>query len=333
MPIPRSAEHAKLEVELGQTYYAMESLTDAGDHMEYESTTGPWSDASGKTPDVKPDGVLSGGVLSPASSGTSNKVDVSACTVWIGGTKKSISATTDVSLTRGDATGPYKTSSIVVSGTAYAVVEGTTSASLCTTRNADGGPPYIPVGQVEVGQVRTTSQTAAAVSSSECHQIPNSSKELGTYPGYTIDYENGKLTFTTALNTNHTGGVTKAVWAEYYTPVFSEIDNARNVEPPAQSHSLNSEQVYGPTGAGTVASSSKSLNQGSFEIMLEDGVTEPIQDAVDDMRWYRFYPDRYRDPYLLGRAKLGMTKSYPADGLISGAGTLSAPEAWGEKAS
>jgi hypothetical protein len=46
----------------------------------------------------------------------------------------------------------------------------------------------------------------------------------------------------------------------------------------------------------------------------------------DEILWFRFYPDRYKAPYVLTQGKLGVVPSYPADDSITAACTISASE-------
>ncbi len=55
-----TAENAKLEYEASQSVVGMTELTDQGDQTDYKSAATMWSQKSGYTPDVKPNGLATG---------------------------------------------------------------------------------------------------------------------------------------------------------------------------------------------------------------------------------------------------------------------------------
>ena len=55
---------------------------------------------------------------------------------------------------------------------AYAVVAGTATTAFSETRGASGGPPFIPVGSVEVAQVRFDLITSAPITADEIFAAP-----------------------------------------------------------------------------------------------------------------------------------------------------------------
>ena len=50
-------------------------------------------------------------------------------------------------------------------------VAGTEAVAQSEVRNAAGGPPYIPVNDIEIGQIRVSGGTAAVVSVDEIFQV------------------------------------------------------------------------------------------------------------------------------------------------------------------
>jgi len=159
-----SASNAKVEIELGQQYHAMAAMTDSGDHQYFTISGGTvWSGKSGFTPDVRPNGIVSGRNL--LSAGTTNDtVRIAAFTAYALGSLNTVTATS-ATIGRPTTAGYYQINSITMaSDGSIAVVAGTSHASAFSeTRDASGGPPYIPVNSVELGQIRTTSSTAAAI--------------------------------------------------------------------------------------------------------------------------------------------------------------------------
>lgn len=319
--MPRNADQAILYMEAGQTAHAMAALTDSGDHQIFESGVDMWSQANGYEPNVKPNGLATGGAMS-VNSGTNNSVKCAALTAYVSGVLKSVAANNALSCPRGTTNG-YRIHSIVTDGTSITVVSGTEGTAFSETRAAAGGPPLIGVDSVEIGQVRLTSITAAEVSADEIKQIVGTHQERYDYPTHQISHDDGLVTFSAAMPAIHTGPTAKKVFAQFYEPDFAELQNASDAVLPEDSHTTSSKQVYG----GTVGSSASSLGQGSFTILLEDGVADPIISAKNDVRWFKLYPNRYNGNHNRFQGKLGIKRSFPAADSISAACTISATRA------
>jgi len=316
-----SAENARLEYEAGQNSVAMSELTDSGDRTTFTSGASLWSRRSGFAPVIRPNGLLTGGAITPASAGGNNNVDVAALSCNLNGVVTAVAADADVTITR-PATDVAKVCSITVNNAgSIAVVAGTdgSDATFSETRGGAGGPPYIPVDSIEIGQVRVTTSANAAIAADEIFSVVGLHVESAIQPGYSVDYGSGSLTFLSALPAIHTGDEPKAVHASYASPIFAEIE-ATDYQPSGLSHSVSSTQVYGRTRG----SSSSTLQAGTFTAYLEDGVNDPIVSVVDEVLWFRFYPDRFATGYTLDQGKLGMTLSYPADDDITAACTIAA---------
>lgn len=332
-----SAENAILYYEAGQSLVAMVALVDSGDHKKFDSVEELWSDESGFSPDIKPNGVLSGLTVIPAASGSNNLVDVLAGTLNLNGVETVIPADTDVSCTRGLTTDVCMVNSITItSAGAVAVVTGTDGVAFSETRGATGGPPFIPVDSVEIAQVRFSSITAAAVLSTEIKAIPNTHRELATFPTYDAEFarvESGIMgvagvLFNSALMTNHTGGIAKRVYAQFYTPEFAQLPKASDFKRAANSKSVSSTQIYG----GTIGAVSSSLGQGGFKAYLNDGVTDAILTKEGKKIWFKFFPDRLKVPYVLTQGYLGVVEQYPAGASIMADCSISS-EVQGERVS
>jgi len=325
-----TAENAQLDYEAGQNFTAMVALTDSGDHISFTSAASLWSGRSGFTPDVKPNGLITGGAITPAAAAGTDDVDVAAITCNLNGVETSVSAAADVQLTR-DATNAYQIHSITVNNAgAIAVVAGTAHASAFSdTRDAAGGPPLIPTDSIEIGQVRLTSTAAAVVDASEIFQVVGVHQERFDFPLWNEKPESGSIEFLSALPTIHTGGVAKAVHAEYYTPLFSQVSLASDFTAPETSHSVSSTPIYGTT----LGASSASLGQGGFTAYVQDGVTDPLVALKNETLWFRFYPDKYKTPHLLCQGKLGIARTWPAGDNQQAACTISAQSEGVEKAS
>jgi hypothetical protein len=335
-----TAENAKVQYESGQDLVSFVALTDQGDHIDFRSADALWSKKSGYAPDVKPNGLATGGAITPAASGTKEAVDVAALTCYLAGTLTSVSADTDVLAVRPSVTSPaapYKKDSITVnSGGTIAVVEGAAGAAFSTTRGADGGPPYIPLDSIEIGQVWMSSTTSAVIASTEIKQVIGTHQERYDYPTWDVkafNVENGIIgnagvEFASALPLIHSAtspvaGAAKAVYAQYYEPSFTDAPRSSDFVPPETSYSVSSKQIYGTT----LGSSSSSLGQGSFTAYLTDGISDGLLREKGANLFFKFYQDAdVSTPYLLCQGTLGVSRTYPAGDQIQAACTISAEE-------
>lgn len=326
-----TAEDALLQYEGGQNAVAMSALTDSGDRTTYTSSESIWSRATGFTPVVRPNGILTGGTVSVAASGSDDVVDIAALTCNLNGVETSVNASADFAITR-PATAVAKVCSITVNSSGVLTeVAGTDggSTTFSETRGAAGGPPYIPVDSIEIAQVRMTSDTSAAIASSEIKATVGLHRELANNPQYTISYKTGRVTFSGALPAIHTGDEGKGVYASYAGPIFASFVDVTDFQPPEETHQVNSTQVYGRT----IGSSSTSLGQGSFVAYVENGVTDTIVQLKNENLWFKFFPDQYASPYILVQGKMGISRSFPPGDNIRVDATLSADEAATEYAS
>ena len=327
-----TAENGKLMYEAGQTTYAMEALTDSGDNTNFTSNATLWSDKSGYSPIVRPDGLISSPQVVPDDSGVNNVVDCPACTCYLVGVETSVTAA-EITCVRGaGASTQYIINSVIInSGGSYAVLTGTGHASAhSSTRGAAGGPPLITVGAIEVAQVKFTSDTDAAVTTGEIYQIPGASQERYDYPLWEENFGpsqdgtrvGGSITFFSALPDDHVGAIPKGVYASYADPIFAETRPVSDFVPPENSHSVSSTQVY----QQTIGSRSSSIGQGSFTAYLKTGYNDAMVKLKEEVLWFKFYPDLYKSGYILCQGKLGITRSFPADDSMTAACTISADE-------
>lgn len=320
-----TGENARLEFESGQTFYPMEALTNSGDNISFESNATFFSGAAGKDPVIRPDGLATGGEIVAAVSGSDDVVDVAALSCYLAGVKTTVSAGLDTAITR-PATDVAKILSVTVtSAGVLAVVAGTdgSDGNFVEGRGVAGAAPYIPVGDIEIGQIRINTSTSAPIAASEIFQVLGVHQERTNLPLYDIDSFNAEVTFKSALPLIHTGDLPKGVYAEYYEPIFVEQPFADDFVPSENSHSVSSTQVYG----GTLGANSTTLNQGSFTAYLDNGVSDPIVKVKDQVLWFRFYPDKFKAGYLMDQGKLGMSRAFPASNSLSSACTISAASA------
>ena len=330
-----TAENAKLQYEAGQNAAGFTLLTNAAaDYIDYKSAVNLWSNRAGYVPSVKPNGLATGGVITPAISGTNDLVDVAALTCYIAGVLTSVGAATDETCLRGATTDIYRTNSLTVtSGGAIAVVAGTDHTAVSETRGATGGPPWIDNNAIEIGQVRFILIANAAVVASEIKQVNGVHQERYDYPTWVVehyDVESGIIgyagvKFNAALAAIHSedAGSTvagKLVYVSYYTPSFADVPQADAFVRPGEAHSVGSKQIYG----SVLGSVSKTLNQGGFTAYLLQGVTDGLLLYEGANLLFKFFPDKLNSEYILTQGILGIVESYPAGDEISAVCTISA---------
>jgi hypothetical protein len=321
------ASNAILKYEADQTAVAITELTNQGDNLDFRSANTLWSAKEGRVPVVTPNGIYDGGIMSAAVSGSDDVIDVTQCRAYLAGVLTTISASTDEAITR-QSTSDYCIHSLqVTSGGAFSVVKGTEGSAFSETRGAAGGPPAVLVDSVELGQVRLSSQVAAPITADEIYQT-QSHQERWDYPAWDVNYinvANGALgyagiTFISALPTIHTSSAVKDVYASWYTPIFSEIVDAYDWVPPANTITINSTEVYGRVKGGKT----QSLGPGSFSAHLQDGVSDNILRHQNANIWFQFFPNRLNAPYQLAQGYMALTQSFPAGGNIEASFTVAA---------
>lgn len=303
-------------LEVQQTPFAFTECTqDTVDLTLFASGQAPWSGRSGYTAVIAPYGVVNGGVITPATSGSDNQVDVSAVLVSMAAAtgasattgRLSVSGTT-LTVARPSVDTHLITSITVDTSGAWAQVAGSEGTSYSSTRGANGGPPYIPVDSVEVGQVMYDSQTAAAVLADEISQVDGLSREFYDYPIAEEIASTGYVSFTQAPPTIHTGDVPKKVYVRGYTPVFAELTRSRDYAPAETTHSLSSTTTYD----GSVGSVTSTVGQSTLTATLKDGTTDKLVELKNEVLWLKFMQDRNQSPYQLTRGLLGIQRSFVA---------------------
>lgn len=317
-----SNDNAKLEFEGGQNAFPMMALTDSGDASTFSSGEELWSQAAGVAPVVRPDGLLTGGKITPAAAGSNNTVDHAAFTANIGGNEISVAAGTALSITRAS-TDTHIINSIVCDGSGtVSVIAGTEDTQFSETRGAAGGPPYVPVGSIELGQVRLSSSTSAAIKAGEIFDLVNRHTERADFPVPTIDYIGGNVDFSSALPKIHTGDVTKGVYASFATPEFIEAFDAYDFQPSETGYSSTSTQTY----SRVKNSRSQSLNNASFSILLKDGITDTLVSKQGQGLYFRFYPDKFQPYHIIEQGVFAISRQYPAGGDVTASCTINVDE-------
>lgn len=317
-----TAADARLDMEQGQTFYPMAEMTDSGDQKGYDHASATlFSEKEKLEAKVFPNGLASGGEVVPGAA--NDTINTAALSVYLAGILTAVSATSGTSITRGAAQDNMINSVTVNAAGAIIVVAGTEGATKSEVRGAAGGPPFIPVDSVEIMQVRLTSQTAAAVITQEIFGTPGQHTERYDSPTWNEYPESASIEFISVLPQIHTGSLPKKVFAEVYEPIFAQISLASDFVPPEKTHSVTSEQIYSNT-LGTVSST---LGQGSFTAYIKDGVTDPIILGQDQMLWFKFWPNKFKTPYILTQGQLGIATTFPVATSILASCTVSASSA------
>lgn len=306
-----------IRYEAGQTAYPFEAMSNAGDSTVFGASFMPISNAAGFVPVVAPYGLMTGGAITP--SATVNQVNVAALTASMAGAATADAggvvavASAAVTITR-PATAVSKVVSITVNNAgalvAVAGTDGATSAFV-ETRGAAGGPPFIPVDSIEIGQVRMTSTATAVVPASQIYTVPGLHVERSDYPVYSLNYATGQVTFAGALQEVHTDGIAKKVYIKGATPLFAAIPQTSDWVPAESTYSITSTDTYD----GPVGSSSASLGQAAFTAILKDGITDAFLAQRGKSIWIEFRPDRDKTlPKQLTQGMLGVSRTFPAGG-------------------
>lgn len=335
-----NAENAKISYESGQNLVAFVALDDKGDHINFLSDDQLWSNRAGYQPSVRPNGLVTGGVISEAASGSNDVVDYSALTCYLAGVLTSVIAGTDLAIARPSVSNFVKYSVCVLANGTISAVKGVEGSAFADGRGVAGGAPYIALDAIEIGQVWLSSQTPAAITSDEIKQVVGTHREMYNYPTWEqkrFSVENGILgyagvEFDSALPLIHSAAspvvpAAKKVFAQYYTPSFTDIPRSDSFVPAEISHTVSSKQIYGTT----LGSSAQSLGQGSFNAYLEDGISDGILALKNADLFFKFFQNRLNaTPYLLGQGKFGVSRTFPAADHITAACTISCEQAFAE---
>ena len=326
-----TAENARLQHEAAQQFFPFEEFSNgAGDQITYTGTMAIFSQKSGFTPDIKPNGLNTGGVIVPEVGLTNDQVDIAASSVYLAGVATAVAAAAATAVTRATTADFFLTTSLtVISGGSIAAVAGTEGAAQSETRGSAGGPPLIAVDSIEIGQTRLEGNVAAPVLTTDIFQVVNQTQERYDFPVWEEKSAEATVEFSSALPKIHTGVVPKKVFVKCFAPIFVDVPLASDFVPPSVTHSVGSTQVY----QQTIGSVSKSLGAGSFTVYLKDGITDTIIKEQDETIWFKFYPDKNKAPYMLANGALGIGTTFPAGDSIQGACTISASEEAARKAS
>lgn len=321
-----TSENAKLMMETGQTLTDYTAMTDSGDHIIHTAGT-KWSEkndgVTDYSPVIRPNGIVTGRGLVSAHA-DNDKVSIAEFTAYLAGTEYTVSATT-ATFTR-----PVTASKACVygvhldsDGSTINVVKGTISAdqTFSDTRDAAGGPPYVPVGDIEICQIRITTSTAAALDDDEIYEVPGTHQERYDSPGWTYnavgegsyasdsDKKDAFVELYSALSAIHTGDTYKKIYIKYYTPAMTRLNRVFDFVGPETTHSVSSQQTYD----GPVGSTSSQVGQGSFSLLANDNITDAVIAEKNQNLMFEFFPDENKSPYLRCQGILGITRTFPTD--------------------
>jgi len=316
-----TAGNAQIQYESAQSLVSFAAMTDSGDHMVFTSAANVWSGRGNYAPVVRPDGVVSGINILSAGTGN-NEIDNIAFTAWLAGVLKEVSATT-TSITRASSL-THVINSIILTDTTLSAVKGTEGSAFSTTRDAAGGPPYIPIGSIEIGQIKTSSQTPAVITSSEIFQTPDTHQERADYPLYRRPDNTGRgilasstsrkyahIEFYSAHPLSHTGGVAKKIYIQYYTPTFTTIET--NGFSPAD---VGSSQGYAQRYEDVFGHKKDSLRAATFKAELTNGITGALPALDGETLLFKFFPDADAAPYMLTMGVFRFSSAFPQTGDI-----------------
>ncbi len=337
-----TASNGRIDFEGAQQLVPFETMTDSGDHKVFNFSNSLVSKRAGFEPEIRPDGIVTGlNLIEPTA--TQNAVAVGAFTCYLNGILKEEGETASLVVAR-HASLSHIVSSIVYDGTDISAVQGTGHASAHTEeRGVAGGPPSIPIGSIEVGQIRYTSTTAGVVTTTDIHQsVEGGAVERYDFPLWNspncVGYGNrGKtaakmaafLEFYFVIPMIHGATATspptarKPVYAKYYTPEFVTIENAEEFKPAETSVSVSSKQIY----RKSIGSSSTSLGAGGFTAYVNDGISDTLAKLAGELLAFRFFPDENREAHSITQGYLSVQTSYPVADQINVAVTIAAEEA------
>lgn len=335
-----TATNAKITYESEQTLVDFVAATTT-DGLVFKTAGAIWSARELYKPVIIPNGIVTGrNLITPHAD--NNKISFAAFTAYSMGVLKTVAAA-DITVVRGATADIAKINSIVMNsaGTVSNLAGAdSTDTTVNEVRGAAGGPPFIPADSVETGQIRfsgTGAGTAAPVTSAQIFQVVGTHTERSDYPvvAKTAYLGDGILAKTPAKTTAyieyasavpaiHTGTTHRQVWIKYYNPVFSPIQYGFDFVPVLNSASVESTQVYGRISLNTV---STSIGQGSFETVLQDGVTDGLVQLNGEILTFKFYPDQNKTAYILSQGMLTMDQSFPVSGSITAKCTIAAEQA------
>lgn len=302
-----------LKVEDGFTAKPFEAIADDGGHQTFSCTGTRFSlcekDENGvdRRPVVAPDGVMNGCFVSPAVSGQANAIDLSAGTLLIGGAMININPAVNVALTR-PASGLCRAVSITLTNSgALAMVAGTDGAAFSATRGAAGGPPWVPVGSIELAIVGLAA-TAAPLADGDIAFAP----EYSHAPEYTLLPYTASVRFAAPLAAIHTGAMPRTVWVKWSEPAMATMD-AILFRPPVAQHEMD---------PATMRPVARRIRPGVARWVLSGNAGDLARKAARGPRLYQFQSDAATQRADLFYAHAETTADYRPIDIVEGEALL-----------
>jgi len=318
-----TSQRGKVQIELGRVLTDFAVMVDSGDHQVFTAGT-LYSGKSGFDPDIRPNGIVTGQRLLSVHA-TDDTVTIAAFTAYSKGVLQEVSAAS-LALVR-PSVSDFKISSVVMTDAGVIdEIEGTEGTEFSEVRDAAGGPPLIPVDAVEIGQVRFSSQTPAAIAATEIYQDIGNHAEYADYPipeTFNIGQgsyaavsaeKNAHVKFNEALPLIHTAAVPKRIYIKYYTPSFTTLPRTADFKASEMGVSKSSESVYEGSGVSGAIGSMKADSVGdcSFTVFADDGITDRILKEKNAMVTIKWFTDANKTPYMLSQGMLGVVRDFPA---------------------
>lgn len=300
-----TSTEALIQYEGDATMFTNEQLTTA-DNLAFDSLGNRWSSSPGFTPVVRPNGLETGGAIIPGAA--NDQVAVAAGTVFIGGLQVGFSADPALVITRPAASMVNKTVITIDSLGVITAITGTDSATFSDTFGAAGGPPFVPVDEVMIGQVHLTSDVAALIIAAEIKTRASFTERFDS-PAWTIDFLNAGIDFTAALALIHTGSVPKQVFASYAEPIFFQQDRTFDWVPADESFSASTRVFH----RGSTATQSTTLNSASFSILTSNNITDAILAEQGKTIWFKYFADQNETPFQLTLGTFSFTRTNPTE--------------------
>lgn len=281
------------------TTYEGETIT----NRQYLATgRGPWSKKTGYLPVIRVNGVVSGCVVTGGAS--NNNVEVTAGVVNVNGTVVTVNADTSNTVTRG-ATGKYAVHAVCVnsSGT-VSVVKGTDGDALDLTGGYDGAgqKPLVATTLAVLAYAVTLGDSAAVIPSTDIYAGENANID------YIIDSLRGGIVVYSALELNHTGGVSRAIYATFY-----DLITALSVIATVEDATLNVKK------AAPIATPNNSTNWDTYVSVPSVGWDLSVKKWRSDDYWLGKMIDPLADEFYLKMTEDSAdTKSFYGFGILSG---------------
>ncbi len=334
----KTGENVKIEIEVGNTFYAMQELTSVASpasmvNKKFDTGASFLSDQKSLQPNIRLDGVVSGFAINPGSG--YNEVDVAAGKIYSGGALVSVIADTVQDLLRPTTTGQVVVNAITVNSSGTISVTSGIEGASNSTRGSAGAPPFLPVDEILLGYI-TLSYVSGSASDPqvvEASEIDSESKERTILPSVSVHYYDGSgdnptyggaIEFASVLPDIHAataagpGTACRKVYAAFYEPVFEQIPDAKDFSFDEDVGTIASKAYQDPAEEMNTSTPSWS---GSGTVYFSR-VDDIIQEIKNTKRWVKYYPDADETEYWAGRAIIKVSRTMPLEDNLSASLTL-----------